>query len=663
MTKKSLIKIWIVVIITYVMCFCDWSFAADNRDILWSISRLLYTLVNILSWFWVIFAKLAWEFLTNKWVYWEIIWLDKLLRQYRVVVRNIANFGLWFYFIYKVFLILIKKEWLTKDIQKVLLWILVAAVWIQSSRFVTAAMIDISTISLVAVWSLPAQITSKTPEIEEGFKKSLSDYIDQDFSLTTWLELRLFPQNWNFLENVYIPTERTKTKEEIIDALLPNAEDVSGPLYYIWFSLLNANLINSMDNSDENSLKKTLINVLIQWWTTIVYGIEMFVLCVLALMRIVYLWMFIILSPLAILLRCISKADKDLWNKIGWEKWFLASITKHINISSFMINIFKPAIVILWIWITMVFAVLMGGIINKNGDKSIKEDIWWIQITSYEDWNEQNRTYTTNIQSDLFSYTIRHVGKWLLDFIISIMTVIVIYFIIKMTINIWWWKDFVSTKIKKMQDSLGKLINSVPIIPVPWYDKQWVPTTRYINSNDIFGGSSSRGSIFDRVVGNLQGKVTDQYNEQNSIIDSWFNKDTKGYLTAYEMLQITNAKDNNDSINTLRLKKQAIDSMKSDKWKWMTLNLETASNDGYWIKEFENWLKYSKNKNITWTTNDRAWNLMITRWNDDDNKDKTLENMFQKDESNNVKAYADFFGLNLSQNTWEQLKNADISKK
>ena len=68
----------------------------------------------------------------------------------------------------------------------------------------------------------------------------------------------------------------------------------------------------------------------------------------------------------------------------------------------------------------------------------------------------------------------------------------------------------------------------------------------------------------NRVIGNLQGKVTDQYNAQNSIIDSWFNKDTE-YLTAYEMLQITNAKDNNDSINTLKLKKQAIDSMKSDK--------------------------------------------------------------------------------------------------
>jgi hypothetical protein len=55
---------------------------------------------------------------------------------------------------------------------------------------------------------------------------------------------------------------------------------------------------------------------------------------------------------------------------------------------------------------------------------------------------------------------------------------------------------------------------------------------------------------------------------------------------------------------------------------------------------------------------------MIKRWNDDNNKNnRTLVNMFKKDESNNVKAYADFFGLNLSSNTWEQLRNADISKK
>jgi hypothetical protein len=54
---------------------------------------------------------------------------------------------------------------------------------------------------------------------------------------------------------------------------------------------------------------------------------------------------------------------------------------------------------------------------------------------------------------------------------------------------------------------------------------------------------------------------------------------------------------------------------------------------------------------------------MINRWNDDKNKDgRTLEKMFKTDENNNVKAYADFFGLSLSSNTWEELKKADISK-
>ncbi len=56
---------------------------------------------------------------------------------------------------------------------------------------------------------------------------------------------------------------------------------------------------------------------------------------------------------------------------------------------------------------------------------------------------------------------------------------------------------------------------------------------------------------------------------------------------------------------------------------------------------------------------------MITRWNDNKNKDKSLEKMFTDgtNGSNFVKAYADFFDLNLSSNTWNELKDVDISKK
>ena len=56
---------------------------------------------------------------------------------------------------------------------------------------------------------------------------------------------------------------------------------------------------------------------------------------------------------------------------------------------------------------------------------------------------------------------------------------------------------------------------------------------------------------------------------------------------------------------------------------------------------------------------------MISRWNDSSKTDKTLEKLFKENnskEAKSVEAYADLFGLSLSSNTWEQLKNADISK-
>jgi len=54
---------------------------------------------------------------------------------------------------------------------------------------------------------------------------------------------------------------------------------------------------------------------------------------------------------------------------------------------------------------------------------------------------------------------------------------------------------------------------------------------------------------------------------------------------------------------------------------------------------------------------------MIRRWNEGDNKNQGLEQMFKQNEAKNVEAYAKFFGLSLSSNTWEELKRADISKK
>ena len=136
MTKKHRIRIWIIIVVICMMGFSDRSFAEDttNNDIVflwWSLN----VIVGWLSWLWVIFAKLAWELLTNKWVYWEAIWLDTLLRKYWNIVKNFANFWLWFYFVFVIFRWLIStwKESVEKILKNTLLWLLIA--WISLYNF------------------------------------------------------------------------------------------------------------------------------------------------------------------------------------------------------------------------------------------------------------------------------------------------------------------------------------------------------------------------------------------------------------------------------------------------------------------------------------------------------------------------------------------------
>ena len=185
MAKKTRIRICIVFVIICMMWFSDWTLAeeGDNFKIL-SIS--LNTILSFLAWLWVLFAKVAGTFLTNKWVYGEVFWFDALLWKYWNLMKNIANFWLWFYFVYVIFKWLIKqwKEDITKNLKKIIIRILVAGVWIQSSWFFTAAIIDVSTITLSAAWAFPSQVISESPYVEWAVVKSIEEMINQ---MTTFL--------------------------------------------------------------------------------------------------------------------------------------------------------------------------------------------------------------------------------------------------------------------------------------------------------------------------------------------------------------------------------------------------------------------------------------------------------------------------------------------
>ena len=99
---------------------------------------------------------LAWALIDNSLVYWSGFWFDAILWNLWNVVKNLANFGLWFIFVYKIWEILIKqKQGDMKVIKELLTSVLIAWVWIQASWFIMAALIDVSTIAAYWIWWLP----------------------------------------------------------------------------------------------------------------------------------------------------------------------------------------------------------------------------------------------------------------------------------------------------------------------------------------------------------------------------------------------------------------------------------------------------------------------------------------------------------------------------
>ncbi len=661
MTKKKRIKTWILIIITCVICFPSWSFAANGDGDALSFS--LNYIVSVLGRIWVFFANLAGTFLTNKWIYGEILWWDSLLWKYWNIMKNIANFWLWFYFIYVLFKWLVgqKGSSIIQNFKKIIVRLLVAWIWIQASWFFVATVIDISSITLAAAGAFPSQVISSSSSTAWSIRQSLSEYISQNQIVDKSKKITLFPDKNSgepLLKTETLEVTSNENYDGLVDSFMPNSDNISWPLYFIWFSILKTNVITSINTSDDQWIKATLFNTIMQWWTTIIFSIEMAILCILAIMRILYLRMFIILSPLAILIRCIDKSWEKIWND---NKSFLSKFAKHINFKTFFINVFKPTIIVLWFGIALLFVSLMNKVVLDYNDTPL--DIGWVTISRSNpkinpNENAWDNKYTSNIDSKLVSFTLRSAWKDLLDLLLSIITVIIVYFIIKVAISLWDWEDFISKNITNVQKEVWNLMGNIPVIPVAWYDEQGKPTTHYINANQTFG-IWGKSSIIEEKIRRQSWKEREKISKENEIINSRFGNKIE-YLSSSEKTTVSNAltmwKNSLDQLNNV---KSEIAKLAKEEWRWLTLNAQT--DNGRWRNQFEDWLSKA-NKNITWTNNNKNWQDMIKTWQDKkkESKNYTLEQLFSNQYYRD--AYANFFGLS-NINSWTDLENADISKK
>lgn len=144
--------------------------AADNTNSqidtmsIWQILNMVLKIIYLLLWPLLVIAGLA---LDNTLVYASIFHLDAPLWQFRNMMKNFANFTLWFMVLFAIIKSIISNSWAwsAKDEKSplgIIKTTLIAGILIQASWFLVAALVDVSTIATYAVGGLPLSVLKNT---------------------------------------------------------------------------------------------------------------------------------------------------------------------------------------------------------------------------------------------------------------------------------------------------------------------------------------------------------------------------------------------------------------------------------------------------------------------------------------------------------------------
>ena len=138
------LKLWIIIVMVIVFSSyptfaeeCSW----DAKETLDMLNTFILNLWRFFSWIWIILWNIAGVLMTNVMVYWEFMHLDNFLWKIWQMTRSIANYTLWFLFIYSIFKYIFFKD--DKPPMEQIKNILVASVLIQASWFLVMVLVFI----------------------------------------------------------------------------------------------------------------------------------------------------------------------------------------------------------------------------------------------------------------------------------------------------------------------------------------------------------------------------------------------------------------------------------------------------------------------------------------------------------------------------------------
>ena len=404
--------------------------------------------------------------MTNSFIYGEALHFDVFLWKIWQITRNIANFWLGFIFLYEILKYMLNPSE-TKTPMSIIKDLLKSGVVIQLSWFAIMVLVDISTVLFALVSSFPSQVIGSDAVFSQALntviESSCPDKIISDNAqpqgnvLCKWQKqiIRFMADaGWSKLKNSteagIINVEMREggglTKDQLFDTLLPSQDSLSWPLMFIGFEIFKTAQLSDYSNvqwiSDMEKDFKQIFQIVLHSGMMILYTLSLLVLMVVLIARVLYLWIFIAISPIVVLLNYLIKPKKQLTNDV------FRDINKMIKL------IFWPVFYALYISLMIIMLVIFNWALKFNMMNYESP----IQITDSQ----------LKFDNDLISVSMEGGTMRLYDLLLGAIALFLMRNLVQLAIK-------EETGIKQIDDftkNVSKLatwfIETVPIVPVPW---------------------------------------------------------------------------------------------------------------------------------------------------------------------------------------------------
>lgn len=678
LSQNKKVFIYFFFFIAFFYIFSDSVFAVTPTETTSTVSdtakKVSTFFSEILKWISLMLGLMTYlvtMFLSPEWINGSLFWMTEKFKQVWILVSNVVYFVFAFILIWIAFMNIIWKTGeqyqLKQALPKFVVWVLIVPV----SWFIVQFVLSISAIFTISAITLPFDTFNKdykstiwAIEIPKNCKIDLTQLgkkndIKTDTSkgssetksntfLDCWLD-----ENWKLK-----PGETTELWK-----LIGWSNSSSTTIYWIisvytfWIVSLDQVSKISLEVKYIDTIADLVVKIIFDVLFVLVYSILMITIWLVLMMRWIYLWLYIMFSPVFWLMYFFGK------NEWGWE-WFFWKF----NIKEFVSLALVPVYTMLALsfWLVFMYTVRQGltktwdtwsSEIKINNDKN-GINIWW------DDWFNLEIVWAVATEGSV-TKTMEQIWWWALWIVWTLIMKL-------LWIVVLWWAVMAALKTSEITKAIAAPIAS-------FWENIWKIAQQLPQNAPIFRGQSMKSleNAGWNILSSIQSKQATKWSELSSKFIWWSENDTKyRAIKNREIWDINKAFDNLNQLkiiwntNDISKSKERIDAYTKNFeflliWKQIYDNPETKKamemlkkwlwNPNEIKKAFELLDKNYINKNksfIWWTTDVRSQNV------DDYLGSKASSNDWDK------KSWTNSVTLNVINNSvWERLSTSLLAKE